>query len=313
MSGSTLRHTTVEEVTDEDDDFSAPLHGAPPLSSQPELAPKLAPLPLGAERVIREGRCHFLPELYQIKSHSQVPHGSRIYMGVMDYCEEAMAELLEHVVKQKPGKDKADILSQGYLILSVSKNDYLVLRDKYGTGLDKDDKVTTLAMAKTELADELQARMDKLTGRILGPDAELAFGPEGTAFQHSDHAVPLKSGPSCYPFGLTIQLQKSMSAPAVSTKVYSVTKDPGAKLQYDFLQLCSILSMQALGKGPPKLLVTVNKQAKLTNILHVVTDGNMAYPRWQRNIATTVKPAKEPSSTGEVPMDHFSDPLDLTS
>ncbi|KDR66000.1 hypothetical protein GALMADRAFT_148171, partial [Galerina marginata CBS 339.88] len=303
MSSSTSRRAYVEDVTNEDDDFSAPPRRAPLLSSQPKPARKLAPLPLGAERVIREGRYHLLPELYKIESHSQVPHGGRIYMGVMDYHEEAMAKLLKHVVKQKPAKDEADIARQGYLILEVTKNDYLVLRDKYGTGLDEDDKVTTWSNAKTDLADEIQKRMDEVTGQILGPDAELAFGPEGTAFQRSDRAVPLKSGPSCYPFGLTAQLQKSMSAPAASTKVYSVKKDPAAELQYNCLQLGSIMSMEALRKGPPKLLATATKQAKLTNLLHVGTDRNVAFVGWQGNIATAVEPAKEPSSAGEAPME----------
>ena len=126
-------------------------------------SPEEAPLPSGAQRIPSDPN---LPDLYIIPSHSKVRGASRhIVMAVYDWRKPAMERLSQYAASLAPpaspeeaierGQQLSNILCNesfisisGFLFLVPSAGDYVVLRNKYGAGLEEDDILGSWALSR---------------------------------------------------------------------------------------------------------------------------------------------------------------------
>ncbi|KDR66009.1 hypothetical protein GALMADRAFT_148182 [Galerina marginata CBS 339.88] len=257
-----------------------------------------ARLPRGARLEPLTGRNPLLPTLYTIPKHPQIPHAKgKIILLVVDYSPEAMSDLHTYATNRKSPRDEVEMEKEGWFTLRPSNDDYVVMRDKYGTGKFADDKVVSWALAKSELDPDHIKAYEDLRALILGPESELCTGPQGTAFQRHPRAIPLAKAPGCYPVSLTVQVQRSLAAPAKANKVYTTKKDEDAQMRFDLIKLGARSSVKGLAKGPVGLVDVLTTQAELTNLPRIGVDGNVAHPSWQLNVADAISaPPPQPAT-----------------
>ncbi|KDR76755.1 hypothetical protein GALMADRAFT_210635 [Galerina marginata CBS 339.88] len=256
------------------------------------------PAPHNGRLVSLPGRHLLHPVVYEVNDHPLVrkPHG-KIYIGVLDFARKAMGDLFVKAANMDLPNDLKELKALGFAILRPSRNDYFLLRNRFGSGIAEDDRVVSWARSKKELDDQEITEYETLRGDIQGPP-ELMTGTKavktsegykgGVQFERHDRAVNIKTGPRCYQLAATVQAQKVMSSPGVQGKVCHLVKDKDAQMRFNIVKIGARAAIKGVKKGPPGLYENLRRQAEVTALPPVGDDENPAWVAMQLNLAAAV-------------------------
>jgi hypothetical protein len=290
-----------------------------------------APLPHGAKPIASPNK---YVSLYEIPSHMKIsgPH-HRIVLAVYDWDEDSMAAHFKHTISLSPPSSRDDAVKQGehiyfqvfvsetcagYAMLAPKKDEYVILRHKYGSGLEEDDKLGSWAKAEyvffffffffsccltvcfsfpEKIIDELK----EVRGEMLGPSEEMGpnravFDTEtnkfvgGIDFERTERAKPVKDAARAYSILMVNYAQRRLSTPSVQAKQVELVPARDVTLRSKILHSGSKAIMEGMSKGGSSLIETLTKQAELTNVPRIGSDCNVAHPAYQVNVASAVEP-----------------------
>jgi hypothetical protein len=84
-----------------------------------------------------------------------------------------------------------------------------------------------------------------------------------------------------------------MTVPTSASKMPPAGMDEYTSVRNDLLNCGSQAVMEGMSKGPPGLVEHLQDQAELTNLARVGSDGNVATPAFQLNVASAVEPGDD--------------------
>ncbi|KAF9521822.1 hypothetical protein CPB83DRAFT_900262 [Crepidotus variabilis] len=238
----------------------------------------------------REGKP--LPKLYRIPKHSKIPNATgRIFLALSSWSVELMKASVLHASAQTAPESAQEGAKQGYLYLSPSSDDWVLMRNIDGSCEEEDDEVVTWGLSANELG-ELNEEMDETYEEIVGDKATLE--QYNTFFESGERNQPLAGTTGCFSLGVMFQQARQMSAPSKHSKVMDQfpNEDKFLKLRKRILSVGARVAMKGYEKGPRETLEMMTTNAEISNMPRVGCDSNVAHPAFQLNLTRAERPTK---------------------
>ncbi|KAJ3886376.1 hypothetical protein GG344DRAFT_81764 [Lentinula edodes] len=258
----------------------------------------------GFEYMLLPGRDEdIFGKVYTCKKHSLVKSKAvgTVFVVVMDWSKESMTRLHNACANQdKPLRNRGEINAKGFFIALPEWNDFVVWRNKWGTGEEKDDFVKSWSNSIKDYDSQEQSGMRGLRGELYGPKEQHRQGRGGVQIERMRYMKPVRGSSRSYLLSVSNQSQRNLEGPAVNSKRYSQRLDDLGDLQRRLLARGAQCGVRGLAKVDGQWKENVRTQAEMSNCVRVGCDENLFWASAQLNIASLDHVPNEVSSVVQV-------------